>query len=153
MGRIIAIHQGPDGRRSPGPPKRDDRFAPVAELLVTRGELGLPRLVPLEHTPDRDAAEAVMRSLYNAARYYCSCGYRNCTRRNPNIPHERSPGGGCPDGGRRIGCHAELVMHKGKLRVQFTYWDKREAMREVVARYGPDPARWPYNPRAKRLRG
>lgn len=152
MGRIIAIHQGPDGRHRPGPPKRDDRFLPVVEFTLTNDRLNIPTLVPLEHTPDRDSAESVRRSLYMAARYYCSCGGRNCARRNPNVPSRGNPDGGCPDGGRRVGCRADLVMHRGKLRVQFSFYDKREAMRQVIASYGPDPSKWPYNPRAKQLR-
>jgi hypothetical protein len=153
MSRVIAIHQGPDGRRRPGPPKRDDRFAPVIDLMIASGRLGVPTLVPVRYTPDRETAAEVASSLYNAARYYCSCSRRNCTRRHPNIPAEGNPEGGCPDGGRRVGARVDLVRHNGALRVQFTFFDKKEAMREVVAKYGPDPANWPYNPRAKRMKG
>jgi hypothetical protein len=152
MGRVIAIHRGPDGRSIAGPPIRDDRFTPVIEWVINAQELGNPWLVPIKYTSDRDEAEAVKKSLYNAARYYCGCGYRNCVRKYSNIPTENNPGGGCPDGGQRISCQAHLVRHEGHVRVQFKFFDKRESIREVIAKYGPDPADWPYSPWAKRIK-
>lgn len=153
MGRLIAIHQGPDGRHRPGPPLRDDRFFPVVEWFRASNELGNPWLVPVKYTENRDEAEDVRRSLYNAARYYCSCSNRNCVRQFSNYPSEKNPPGGCPDGGERVSCQAKLVTHNGHVRVQVTFFDKTEAMREVVAKYGPDPSKWPYQAKAKKLRG
>lgn len=153
MGRLIAIHQGPDGRHRPGPPVRDDRFTPVIEWVIRAGGLGNPWLVPIKYTPDRDEAEAVSRSLYNAARYYCSCGYRNCVRKYINTPTEANPNGGCPEDGQRIGCQSKIVRHNGHVRVEFKFFDKRESRREVIAKYGADPANWPYNPWARKING
>jgi len=152
MGKLIAIYRGSDGRHRAGPPVRDDRFVPVIEWMRANGELGNPWLVPLKFTPDRDAAEDVKGSLYLAARYYCSCGFRNCTRKYPNIAGEKNPGGGCPEGGQRIGCHAHIVRHNNHVRVEFRFFDKRESMRQVVATYGPDPSAWPYNPWARKIK-
>lgn len=151
MGRIIAIHQGPDGRKV-GSPLRDDRFFPVIEWVRANGELGNPWLVPVRFTENRDEADAVKKSLYNSARYYCSCGERHCVRKYSNYPSEKNPPGGCPSGGQRVSCKAELVMHQGHVRVQFRFYDKREAMREVIAKYGPDPSKWPYQSKAKGIR-
>lgn len=149
MGRVIAIHQG-----KAGPPPRDDRFVPVVEWVLASGELGRPYLVPLAFTPDRDAADQVRRSLYLAARYYCSCGLRTCTRKYGNVPgqNQDNPAGGCPAGGRRVSCQAAVVRVNGHVRVQFAFHDKREAMRQVVAKYGPDPDKWPYLSKRKRKR-
>jgi hypothetical protein len=152
MSRIIAIHQGPDGRRSVGPPRRDDRFIPVIDWAIQAGELGNPWLVPVVYTQNRDEAEAVRKSLYAAARYYCSCGTRYCTRKYSNIPSEKNPAGGCPEGGQRISCQAHIVKTNGVVRVQFKFFDKRESMREVIAKYGPDPSKWPYSPWAKKIK-
>lgn len=152
VGRIIAIHQGLDGRKTPGPPVRDDRFFPVIDWVLANGELGNPWLVPVRFTENRDEAEAVRKSLYNAARYYCSCGQRHCLRKYTNYPSGKNPDGGCPAGGRRVSCKADVVTRNGHVRVQFTLYDKREAMREVVARYGPDPSKWPYQAKAKRIK-
>jgi hypothetical protein len=152
MGKIIAIHQGPDGRRV-GSPLRDDRFFPVIEWIRGNRQLGNPWLVPVRFTENRDEAEDVRKSLYNAARYYCSCGERHCARKHSNYPSEKNPPGGCPLGGQRISCKADVVMHNGHVRVQFVFYDKREAMREVITKYGPDPSRWPYQAKAKRMKG
>lgn len=155
MGRVIAIHQGQDGRHRPGPPLRDDRFIPVVEWVLQGNALNAPFLVPIRFTPNRTEAEDVRRSLYNAARYYCSCGRRDCCRKYGNVPNRNkdNPAGGCPDGGQRVSCQAKLVMHKGHVRVQFTFFDKREAIRQIVLTYGPDPSKWPYQAKAKKLRG
>ena len=151
MGRIIAIHQGPDGRKYAGPPNRDDRFTSVIDWVLANGELGNPWLVPLRFTQNHDEAEAVRKSLYNAARYYCTCDERHCVRKHTNYPSEKNPAGGCPAGGQRVGCKAVIVRHDGHVRVQFQFFDKREAMREVIAKYGPDPTKWPYQAKAKRI--
>jgi hypothetical protein len=152
MGRVIAIHQGPDGRHRPGAPVRDDRFTPVIEWVIQAGEFGNPWLVPLKYTPDHDTADMVRQSLYNAARYYCGCGLRSCCRKFSNLPTEKNPDGGCPRGGQRVSCQAKLVRLNGHIRVEFKFFDKRESMREVVAKYGPDPSKWPYNPWAKKIK-
>jgi hypothetical protein len=145
VGRVIAIHQGPDGRHRPGPPARDDRFTPVIEWVLNSGQLGQPYLVPLRYTSNHDEAEDVKRSLYNAARYFCGCGERHCVRKHSNIQ-------GCPDQGQRVSCQAKIVRKDGHVRVQFTFFDKKEAMREVIAKYGPDPSKWPYQSKAKKLK-
>ena len=147
MGRVIAIHQTASGHRA-GPPKRDDRFFPVVEWVRANGMLDRPLLVPVRWTENRDEAEDVRRSLYNAARYYCSCGARHCVRNHKNYP----PDNGCPNGGQRVSCQAKLVMKDGHVRVQFRFFDKREAVRTVVAKYGPDPSNWPYQARARKVR-
>jgi len=151
MGRVIAIHYR-DGRHIAGPPPRDDRFFPVVEWFRASGEFGNPWLVPIRFTENQDQAEDVKRSLYNAARYYCSCGSRHCARKYSNYPSEANPSGGCPDGGQRVSCQAKIVRHEGHVRVQVTFFDKREAIREVIAKYGPDPSKWPYFSKAKRMR-
>lgn len=147
MGRVIAIHQG-----RAGPPPRDDRFVPVIDWVLSHGELGRPYLVPVRFTENHDQADDVRKSLYLAARYYCGCGKPACTRKYGNVPgqNQANPQGGCPDGGARVSCHAILVRVSGHVRVQFTIYDKREAIRQVVETYGPDPGNWPYFAKRKR---
>lgn len=149
MGRVIAIHQG-----RAGPPTRDDRFIPVAQWVLDSGQLGQPFLVPIRYTENRDDAEAVRKSLYLAGRFFCSCGKPACTRKYGNVPGQNAanPEGGCPAGGRRLSCQASLVMVNGHVRVQFAFFDKKEAIREVVAKYGPDPENWPYLAKRKRAK-
>lgn len=142
MGRVIAI--GPGGRAQA--PERRDVCRPVIELVLTRGLLDRKLLSPVCSTLAR--AAQLRLDLYRSARYFCSCGQIYCTRKHKNTP----PDNGCPHGGQRISCQADVVKDAaGDLRVQFRFMDKREAMREVVRRYGPDPAKWPYHARAKRL--
>lgn len=149
MARVIRIYDG-----KAGAPARDDRFIPLIELVRAWGALDSTFLVPLRWTPTRTEAANVKRLLFLSARYYCSCGHKHCNRSYPNVPHEANPDGGCPNGGQRISCRAMLVKDKaGKVRVQFSFHDKREAIRSMVAKYGPDPSRWPYNARAKKLKG
>jgi len=150
VGRVIAIHQG-----SAGPPVRDDRFVPVVEWVLQTGAFGQPFLVPLRFTENHDQADDVRKSLYNAARYFCSCGNPACTRKWGNVPNQnkKNPAGGCPDGGQRVSCQARLVRKDGHIRVEFKFFDKKESMREVIAKYGPDPDLWPYNARAKKMKG
>lgn len=148
MGRVIRIF---DGRA--GAPTRDDRFIPLIDQIRAWGALNQPFLVPQRYTRTRDEAQAVKRLLYLSARYYCSCGARHCNRKYPNVPHDANPAGGCPDGGQRISCRADVVKDSGgHVRVQFSFYDKRESIRAMVAKYGPDPAQWPYNARAKKLK-
>jgi hypothetical protein len=152
VGRVIGIWRGPDGGVRTGPPQRDDRFIPVLDLIRRQGLLDRPLLTPRITTADQ--AEQIRRSIYLAARYYCSCGERLCTRRHPNVPTTENPAGGCPDGGQRLSVRADIVRHPGTghLHVQLRVFDKRESMREVVRKYGTDPSRWPYQARAKRLK-
>lgn len=148
MGRLIRIY---DGRA--GAPRRDDRFIPLIDWVRSVGALGQPFLVPRRFTPTREAAADIRRLLYLSARYYCSCGAKHCNRKYPNVPHELAPEGGCPDGGQRISCQADIVRDAdGRTRVQFRFHDKRESIRSVIERYGPDPSKWPYNARAKTLK-
>jgi hypothetical protein len=145
MGRVIAIFQQEHGVPRTGPPRRNDRLVPVLDLIRERGMLGKPVLAP--RCASMDEADAMRRDLYAAARYYCSCGARYCTRKHDNIS-------GCPDGGMRLSCHADIVRDaRGALRVQVTVFDKAEGIRSVVARYGPDPAAWPYQSKARKRRG
>ena len=149
VGRVIAIHQG-----RAGPPLRDDRFMPVVDWVLANNVLGQPFLVPVRFTENRDQADDVRRSLYNAARYFCSCGKLACTRKWGNVPGQNkdNPAGGCPRGGMRISCQARLVMHQGHVRVEFRFFDKKEAIREVIAKYGPDPDDWPYYAKRKKAK-
>lgn len=143
MGRVIRIWQE-EGRTRSGPPVRNDRFTPVIDLVRRLNALDRPFLVPIKYTRTQAEAEDVRKSLYSTARYYCSCGQRYCTRRHNNLD-------GCPNGGQRISCRASLVRDsEGRLRVQFTLHDKREAMRALVDKYGPDRSKWPYDPWAKK---
>lgn len=149
MSRVIAI--GPGGRAQA--PARDDRCRPVIEYVLEHGLLDQKRLSPV--CSSIAVAEQLASALYRSARYFCSCGAPYCTRRYKNVP----PDNGCPDGGRRVGCRADVVLWTDpadgirKYRVQFRLFDKREAMRQVVLTYGPDPNNWPYYARRKRLRG
>ena len=149
MGRVIAI--GPGGRAQA--PARDDRCRPVIEYVIEHGLLDRKNLSPVCSTVKQ--ADDLRLALYRSARYFCSCGAPYCTRKYGNIP----PDNGCPDGGQRISCQAEVVLWKDpadgirKYRVQFRLMDKREAMRAVVRKYGPDPNTWPYFARRKRLKG
>lgn len=139
MGRVIAL--GPGGRAQA--PQRDDRFRDVIDLIRERGLLGRPLLTP--PCRNRDHADDVRRAIYRSARYYCSCGEGYCSRKHS---------GECPSGGQRIGCRADVVRDaKGKLRVQLRLYDKQEARREVVRKYGPDPSKWPYQSKAKKAKG
>lgn len=152
VGRVIAI--GPGGKAQA--PARTDLCRPVIELVRDAGLLD--RLVLSPPCATRELAGNVRRALYLSARYYCSCGRPFCTRKWPNVPHEKNPEGGCPKGGQRISCQADVVLWtdpqsgQQKYRVQFRLMDKRESMRAVVARYGPDPNKWPYFSRQKQLR-
>jgi len=144
VGRVIRIYQDGSGQHRAGPPLRDDRFVPLIEMIRSWQALNQPYLAPLRFTPTKDACRDLIRSLYLAARYYCSCGERYCTRKHNNLK-------GCPDGGQRISCQASIVKDsQGRHRVQFSYFDKKESIRAVVAKYGPDPSQWPYNSRAKK---
>lgn len=141
MGRVIRIHEG-----RAGAPKRDDRFIPLIEMIRSWNALGQPFLVPRRYTPTQAEAAEMKRLLYLSARYYCSCGDRHCNRKHSNVE-------GCPNGGQRVGCHAEIVKDaRGHLRTQFRFIDKNESIRSVIERYGPDPANWPYYARAKKVR-
>lgn len=139
MARVIAI--GPGGKAQA--PARDDRYRPVLETVVAMGLMDKWLLSPVCQSEER-AAE-VKNGLYRSGRYYCSCGARNCTRKHSNIE-------GCPDGGRRLSIQAKPVVDdEGMLRVQFRVMDKRDAMRAVVAKYGPDPNKWPYFAKRKKV--
>jgi hypothetical protein len=148
MGRVIAI--GPGGRAQA--PARDDRCRPVVEAVLAGGLLDRKLLSPVCRTQAQ--AGELRLALYRSGRYYCSCGHAYCTRKYKNYP----PDSGCPHSGQRVGCQADVVTWtdpadgKSKWRVQFSYFDKAEAMRQVVATYGPDPNSWPYFAKAKRLR-
>jgi hypothetical protein len=139
LGRVIGIWQG-----GAGPPVRNDRFIPVVALVHEHQLLDKPVLTPA--CQNMDQAEDVRRGIYLACRYFCSCGDRLCTRKHSNLD-------GCPAGGQRISVRADVVRDaKRQLRVQCTFYDKTEAMRQVVATYGPDPSAWPYQARARKLR-
>jgi hypothetical protein len=146
--RVIRIF---DGRA--GAPVRDDRFIPVIELVRSWNALGQPFLVPRRYTRTITEADEVRRLLYLSARYYCSCGDRHCNRKFPNVPHELNPGGGCPNGGQRISCRAEVVRDSaGRPRTQFRFFEKRTGIRSVIERHGADPSLWPYQARARKAR-
>jgi hypothetical protein len=148
VGKVIAI--GPGGRAQA--PVRDDRCRPVIEFVLAGSLLDRPLLSPM--VPTIEKAAALEKALYRSARYYCSCQAPYCTRKHSNVPSDRNPRGGCPAGGQRISCRADVVRVPGEkgYRVQFRMFDKREAMRAVVQRYGPDPNQWPYYARRKRLK-
>lgn len=149
MGRVIAL--GPGGRAQA--PVRDDRCRPVIEAIIANDLLGQLRLSPVCRT--YELALELRAAMYRSARYFCSCGHIYCTRKHRNYP----PDNGCPEGGQRIGCQADVVMwtnpQTGKQHycVQYKFVDKREAMRAVVAKYGPDPNNWPYLAKRRRLKG
>ncbi len=148
MSRVIAA--GPGGRAQA--PVRDDRCRPVIEYMLEHDLLDQLRLSPV--CESRAAAAELCSALYRSARYFCSCGLLYCTRKYRNYP----PDNGCPRGGQRISCQADVVIwtdpetKRGHYRVQFRLFDKREAIREVVRKYGPDPSRWPYQAKAKKLK-
>jgi len=147
MGRVIAI--GPGGRAQA--PERHDEYRPVLEAVLANGWLDRYLLSPVVQSEER--AREVKQGLYRSARYFCSCDAMHCTRKYGNVPGQNSnnPGGGCPRGGRRLSVQAEAVRDAdGFLRVQFRVMDKREAMRAVVQKYGPDPNKWPYFARRKK---
>ncbi|HLK00480.1 MAG TPA: hypothetical protein VKU39_11305 [Streptosporangiaceae bacterium] len=138
MARVIAI--GPGGKAQA--PARDDRYRPVLEWVAANAMLGRWLLSPAVQSEDK--AHQVQLGLYRSGRYYCSCGTRYCTRKHDNIT-------GCPDGGQRLSVQAKTVRdEEGMLRVQFRVMDKRDAMRAVVQKYGPDPNKWPYFAKRKR---
>lgn len=140
MSKVIAL--GPGGKVQA--PERDDRFRPVIELIIGYGLLGRKVLTPA--CRDYEHADDTRRAIYRSCRYYCSCGEWTCTRKHGNVD-------GCPRGGQRIGCRADVVRDgRKKYRVEVIFRDKRETIRWVVERYGPDPVHWPYFARAKKLR-
>jgi hypothetical protein len=148
MGRVIAV--GPGGKAQA--PERDDRCRPVIDYVVGRGLLGRLLLSPPTLLLSYDQAVDLRRAMFRSARYYCTCGRWWCTKKHGNIPVGDRPGG-CPAGGRRVSCSADVVRDAaGRYRVQFTLFDKTESIREVVRRYGPDPNQWPYFSRRKRPR-
>jgi hypothetical protein len=135
MPKVIAL--GPGGVAQA--PVRDDRFREVIGLVREFGLLNRPLLTPV--IKSRDQADDIRRAMYRSARYFCSCGDVNCTRKHSNV------NGGCPHGGQRLGVQAKLVKDgDGRYRVQMRLFDKKEAMREIIRRYGPDPEQWPYRP-------
>lgn len=148
MGRVIAI--GPGGRAQA--PARRDVCRPVIDFVLQYQLLDRPLLSPV--CPTQARALELRQDLFRSARYYCSCGMIYCTRRNKNIP----PDNGCPRGGQRVSCQADVVLWtdpadgRQKYKVQFSFYDKREAIRAVVQRYGPDPNKWPYFSRRKQLK-
>ena len=125
----------------------------MIEAVIGRGLLDRKLLSPVCSSQAR-AAELRL-ALYRSARYFCSCGMPYCTRKYKNTP----PHNGCPHGGQRVSCQADVVLWTDpadgikKYRVQFRIFDKREAMRRMIERYGPDPNKWPYNPKSKQLKG
>lgn len=144
MGKVIAI--GPGGRAQA--PERRDVCRPVIDYVLSAGLLDRKLLSPVCSSLAR--AAQLRLDLYRSARYYCSCGHIYCSRKHRNTP----PDDGCPHGGQRVSCQADVVQDaNGDLRVQFRLMDKREAMRFVAKRYGPDPNKWPYYARRKRLKG
>lgn len=148
MGKVIAV--GPGGKAQA--PKRDDRCRPVIEAVIGAGLLDRLLLSPPRLRLTAAQAGELRLALYRSARYFCSCGAVYCTRRHKNIPADGKPGG-CPRGGQRISCQADVVKDTaGRFRVQFRLMDKQEAMRAVVRLYGADPNKWPYFARRKRLK-
>lgn len=149
MGRVIAI--GPGGRAQA--PARRDVCRSVIDFVLEHGLLDRKQLSPPCRT-QRQAAELRL-DLFRSARYFCSCGHAYCTRKYKNIP----PDNGCPRGGQRISCQADVVLWtdpadgQRKYCVQFTLHDKREAIRAVVKKYGADPNKWPYFAKRKQLKG
>lgn len=138
MSRVIAI--GPGGRAQA--PERNDAYRPVLEWVLANGKLDQYLLSPVCQSEAK--AGEVKNGLYRSGRYFCSCGAKYCTRKHNNID-------GCPDGGQRLSVQAKPVLDdEGFIRVQFRVMDKRESMRAVVQRYGPDPNNWPYFARRKR---
>jgi hypothetical protein len=152
MGRVIAI--GPGGQAQA--PARDDRCRPVIQHIREAGKLDELMISP----PCLRLADAqdLLKALYRSARYYCSCDHPYCTRKHSNVPSDNNAQGGCPRGGQRISVyHASVVTITDKegrklWAVQFKLADKRESMRAVIAKYGPDPNQWPYFSKRKRLK-
>jgi len=152
MGRVIAV--GPGGKAQA--PARTDGFRDVIETVRARGLLDELLLSPA--CRGHEHADQVRRGLNLSCRYYCSCGGKNCHRRWKNFSSEDNPQGGCPDGGQRISCQADVVTVTGgdgrkQYHVQFRMFDKRESTRYVVQKYGANPSKWPYQSRAKRTKG
>lgn len=149
MSRVIAI--GPGGKAQA--PVRDDRCRPVIEAVRQLGQLDQLLLSPPVQSLEK--AEELKSALYRSCRYFCSCDARHCTRRFGNVPgqNEKNPAGGCPRGGQRISCQADVVKDaEGLYRVQYRLFDKKEAIRAVVAKYGPDPNKWPYYAKRKKVK-
>lgn len=154
MGSVIAI--GPGGRAQA--PLRDDRCRPVIEFVVSAGLLDQLLVSPACKTLHQ--AEELGRAIYRSARYYCSCDRTSCTRKHPNYPTGQNPDGGCPHGGQRISCRADVVTltdpgsgsGRKQWAVEFRLYDKSESMRHVIAKHGPDPNSWPYFARRKQLK-
>lgn len=144
VGSVIAI--GPGGVAQA--PVRDDRARLVIETVLRLGMLDRKVLSPA--CASMAEADDLRRAIYRSARYYCGCGRPNCTKKYGNIPREDGTQG-CPLGGMRVGCRADVVRDaRGAYRVQFSLFDKREAIRHVIERYGPDPEHWPYLAKRKR---
>lgn len=149
MARVIAL--GPGGRAQA--PVRDDRCRPVIEYVISNGLLDRLLLSPV--CTSITIAEQLVAAMYRSSRYFCECGEPFCTRKYRNTP----PDNGCPAAGRRVSCRADVVIWTdpadgiGKYRVQFRLRDKREGMRYIIQRYGPDPNKWPYFSKAKQLKG
>ncbi len=134
--RVIAIGAG--GR--PQAPRRDTRYEAVLRLALQLH--GLNRLILSPPCPTWDKADDVRRGIYRSAGHYCSCGQAACSRRYRVY---------CPGEGQRISAQADIVRDaQGRLRVQFTLFDKVSARRAHVRRHGTDRSRWPYDPKAKR---
>lgn len=150
MGRVIAVGRGGKAQA----PERSDEHHPVIEYVHDNGMLDQLLLSPACRT--FDDADQVRQGIFRSARYYCSCGRASCTRKHSNYPVGDKPGG-CPHGGQRVSARAEVVTvtaedGKRTYHVQFQLHDKREAIRAFIQKYGPDPDKWPYNPRARKLR-
>ncbi|HUY44220.1 MAG TPA: hypothetical protein VMV92_00625 [Streptosporangiaceae bacterium] len=148
MAKVIAI--GPGGKAQA--PERSDHFGGVIDAVRAAGMLD--QLVLSPRCRSREHAEETKSGLYRSARYYCSCGGRHCARTHKNIPEGSKPAG-CPDGGQRISARADVVTVTGDdgvthYHVQFRLYDKAEAVRAVVQKYGPDPEKWPYLAKRKR---
>lgn len=140
------VERSPDGRI--GPPVRNDEYRDLIEHVRNAGDLDELLLFPAD---SYDHADEVRRGLYRSARYYCSCGEPQCTRKHDNKT-------GCPDGGQRITFRGEVTARTGEddrkhYYVEFRLHDKREAWRSMIVKYGPDRSAWPYDPRARKLRG
>jgi hypothetical protein len=124
---------------------------PVVQQAHAAGLFGRPILTPVFQS--HDAADDARKGLYLACRYFCSCGSKMCTRKYKNIPSEENPDGGCPMDGQRMSCRADVVKDaEGKLRVQVVFFDKSEAIRTVIKKYGPDPSAWPYQSKARKIK-
>lgn len=147
MSKVIAL--GPGGKAQA--PERDDRFGRVIDLVLDHGLLDRKLLTP--PCNDYEHADDTRRAVLRSARYYCTCGRKTCTHKWKNYPHEGNPDGGCPLGGQRVSGRAVIVKDKqGRLRVEVIFHDKRESMRFIIQKYGPDPSKWPYQAKAKRLK-